>query len=169
MESNTAVSILHIITQYGYEASISHPVSGLNEVWAIMMVTIQITGLWNSGECAASIIRGQDRGTMFFRYIGICLPPTVSHPSDCNINTYATRATVAHLYSTAKRDPQSYVNDEGLICFVSKLPKHFSLQLQLASLWSSEPTCCRCPDDGLSNTSCCYLPYPILVARVLAH
>ena len=97
-----------------------------------MMATIQITVLWNSGECAASIIRGQDRGTMFLQYTGICLLPTVSHPSDCNIITYAIHATVTHLYSTAKCDLQLYMNDVGLIFFVSKLPKYFFLELQLA-------------------------------------
>jgi len=37
-------------TPHGHEANISHPVSGLNEVRAIMMATTQITGLPPSSE-----------------------------------------------------------------------------------------------------------------------
>jgi len=119
MENNRAVCILHISTPHGHEANIGHPVSGLNEVRAIMTKTIQITVLSNSGECAASIIRGQDRGSTFLQYIGICLLPTASHPSDCNIITYTICATVATLSSTVKRDLRLYMNDVGLIFFLS--------------------------------------------------
>jgi len=59
------------------------------------------------------------RGSMFLQYIGICLLPTVSHPSDCNIITYTTCATVAHLCSTVQHDLQLYMNDIGLIFFLS--------------------------------------------------
>lgn len=112
----TQLSVFYTLVHHmATKAISSNPVSGLHEVRAIMMVTIQIIVLWNSGECAASIIRGQDRGSMFLQYIGICLLPTVSHPLDCNIITYATCATVAHVCSTAKRNLQLHMNGVGII------------------------------------------------------
>jgi hypothetical protein len=66
MKSNRAVCILYVSTPHGHEAI---QLNGLNEVRAIMMVTVQIIVLWNSGECAAYRIRGQDRGSIKVFYL----------------------------------------------------------------------------------------------------